>query len=169
MRDTSELAAQFANQPKIVIMEIDQAGKLTPWFEVDGWVAADLVVNEVNLFQQVVTVAAKIQFWGAMTARARRAWESEERDYRIWRDGVALELSTKPKDAEKGWKKPAQATIDQMVRTRPEYKTWYLRQEKAAEAARVAESVLEGFRALKDILRSYAVRVSEDSAPRLSI
>jgi hypothetical protein len=59
--------------------------------------------------------------------------------------------------------------IEAQMRVSPLYPLHQKKLERAEEAYNVAQAVLEGFRAKKDMLRSAVVRSQEDAAPRLSI
>jgi hypothetical protein len=132
---------------------------------IDGKIVNELVIWEAGLVEQVQVIAAQIMRWGRLAAQAKRVWEIEERDYRIWRDGLTVSLAAVADEK----KKPPQYLLEAQMRADPLYPIFQKKLERAEEAYNVAQAVLEGFRAKKDMLKSSVVRSQEDSAPRLSI
>jgi len=150
----------------IDIHEVTEAGDTAPWLIVDGSVINTLVIWEAGLTEQVQVISAQIMRWGRLAAQAKRIWEIEERNYRIWRDGFTVALVHSIADEKK---RPPQYMIEAQMRVSPLYPLHQKKLERAEEAYNVAQAVLEGFRAKKDMLRSAVVRSQEDAAPRLSI
>lgn len=161
---------RLASVHSVNIWEIDEAtGDARPWYVVDGSVAHQLVIREVELTEQVQLIAGQIMHWGRLAAQAKRVWEVEERNYRIWRDGTLLKLlEAAPGEGEKK-KAPAQWQAEAMMRADPGYRTYQVRLERAEEAYNVAQAILEGFQAKKEMMKSAVIRSREDGAPRLSI
>lgn len=160
--------ARLQNLPTFNIYKINPDGSIGPWFEVTGGVVADLVLREDRLTEQVQVIGAQIMHWGRLVSQAKRVWEITERQYRIWRDRVALTMldpGTKPKD----WKKPTQAQVDATIRARTEYNQHYIAQERAEEAYNASLAILDGFRAKRDMLKGAVVRAVENAAPRMSV
>jgi len=147
------------------IHEVAEDGNTLPCYLVDGAVINELVIWEMGLTEQVQVISAQIMRWGRLAAQAKRVWEIKERDYRIWRDGVivrALYVADEKKP-------PAEWKIEAQMRTDPLYLVHQKNLERAEEAYNVAQAVLEGFRAKKDMMRAAVVRSQEDAAPRLSV
>lgn len=160
---------RLASIHPVNIWEVDEAtGDGRPWYLVDGSVAHQLVIREVDLVEQVQLIAAQIMHWGRLAAQAKRVWEVEERNYRIWRDGAILRLSEPPAGDEKKKGMP-QWQAEAAMRADPIYRMHQVRLERAEEAFNVAQSILEGFQAKKEMMKSSVIRSKEDGAPRLSI
>ena len=157
--------ARFQNLPNFEIRSISPDGMFTNnWFVVTGDVVKELVINELNIPVQVSTVTGDIQKWGRLTALAKRVWEVEERCYRTWRSAFwlkAISGEAKPKD----WKKPSADTIECMYRVEPEYQQYQIRIERAEEAYNATESILQAFRAKKDMLQRMSQIYREDGMP----
>jgi hypothetical protein len=166
-----QFVARLQNVRPFNIYTIDSTGNVSPWYEVTSEVVQLLVINTHDLATQVQGISAQIQFWGRMEAQCKRVWEIEERNYRRWRDGEVLRLSNPPVDPEqaKSWKKPSEKRIEALYRQMPQYNTFWSAVERAEEAFNGAHAILEGFRAKKDMLRSYVYRSQEDGAARLSV
>jgi hypothetical protein len=161
---------RLASIHPVNIWEVSEVtGEGIPWYVVDGAVVHQLVIREVELIEQVQLIAAQIMHWGRLSAQAKRVWEIEERNYRIWRDGTVLKLvEVAAGEAEKKKALP-QWQAEAMMRDDPHYRAYQLRLERAEEAYNVAQSVLEGFQAKKEMMKSSVIRSKEDGAPRLSI
>jgi len=149
------------------IYAVDALGRVSPWYEVTGEIVRDLVIHPAALRVQVETISAQIQHWGRMAAQCKRVWEIEERDFRIWKAEEYVKLATNPGDS--NWKKPSDTFIDSEIRTRPEYRDWYVRVERAEEAFNAAMAIVDGFRAKRDMLKAAVYRNGEDGAPKLSV
>lgn len=148
------------------IFEVDETtGDAKPWYWIDASIVHELVLYEATLTEQVQVVAAQIMRWGRLTAQAKRVWEIQERQYRIWRDRTILKLIET--SGEK--KAPPQWQAEAMMRATPEYAAFQKTLERAEEAYNVAHAVLDGFQAKKEMLKTAVVRSREDSAPRLSV
>jgi len=142
------------------IYKILDTGEVEPWYEVVGAsIVPELVIREHTVLEEAQTVAGQIMHWGRMVAQCKRVWEIEERNYRIWRDGRFVVLSTPPE----GEKKPSEKLIDATIRTDPDYRQWYVRQERAEEAYNAAMLVLNGWRAKKDMLETSMIQRLENS------
>ncbi len=151
------IIARLQAMPAFNIHSVDaETAAHRPWWNVTSGIVQDLVVREEYLRDQVQALPAQIAFWGRMTALTRRVWEIEEREYRHWRDGEVLKLSTPPKDDPK-WKKPTEKTIEATYRSHREYKKWSIRVERAEEAFNSAQAILDGFKAKRDMLRIAAM------------
>jgi len=158
---------RLQNLPKWNIYRVLVDGTTQPWYEVDGRICADLVIREDQLVAQIEQLPIHILQWGRLTAQAKRVWEIAERHYRVWRDSRSLQIMEEAVGA--GEKRPTKEFVDQTVRADPEYTKYYIEQERAEEAYNAASAVLEGFRAKKDLLRTFAIRYQEQGSPRLSI
>lgn len=175
MTETTALdqyVARLQNMRPFNIYNINSKGEVSPWFEVTSEVVKELVIQTYDLATQVQAISAQIQFWGRMESQCKRVWEIEERNYRRWRDGQYLALSSPPTDdprKEAAWKKPTEKKIEALYRQTPEYNQYWEAVERAEEAFNGAHAILEGFRAKKDMLRSHVYRSKEDGAARLSV
>lgn len=150
----------------VVIVDVTGTGDLAPVGpSIDGKIVNELVIWEAGLVEQVQVVSAQIMRWGRLTAQAKRVWEIEERDYRIWRDGLTVALASTTDEK----KKPPQYLLEAQMRTDPLYLVHQKKLERAEEAYNVAQAILEGFRAKKEMLKTSVVRSQEDAAPRLSV
>jgi hypothetical protein len=123
--------------------------------------AADLVIRDGDLALQVQAVSAKIMQWGVLVARAQRVLEVELRRERSWKAGV---LRAAMADGQKLTEKQQEA----LYRDQPQYEVWKTQVERATEALRCTEAVLEGFRAKVQLLKS-AVYRGVDGRPALSL
>lgn len=150
------------------VYSVSDAGDVAPWYEVDGAIVQSLVVYPQDLPTQVSAISAQIMHWGRLTSQCKRVWEIEERLFRVWKAQQFLRLTMPPKDAD-GWKKPTVAATEATYRTDPDYNRLYNAVERAEEAYNSAMAVLDGFRAKRDMLRAYAMRSRDDSAPQLAI
>jgi hypothetical protein len=151
------------------IWEVDEAtGDARPWYLVDGSIAHQVVIREVELQEQVQLISGQIMHWGRLAAQAKRVWEIEERNYRIWRDGTLLKFVGEAGEGEKK-KSPPQWQAEAMLRADPLYRVHQVRLERAEEAYNVAHAILEGFMAKKEMMKSAVIRAKEDGAPRLSV
>ena len=165
-----EYVARFQTMPPFNIHHIVDGGLDTqPWFEVRGIeIVAQLVINEVDLYNQVVQITAEIQKWGRLAAQTRRVWEIWERNYRAWRSRCYLD-QIDPPDKPDDWKKPTEKAIEARYRINPVYHDFYRRIEAAEEANSATEAILNAFRAKKDMLLRFAYKSRDDSAPRLFV
>lgn len=167
---------RLQNLPSFNIFKIARDGVVEPWYEVPALaVARELVIQEENLAFQVSAVPAQIMQWGRLEAQARRVWAVEERNFRIWRDKLILDLVTPP-PPKKGakadaneWKKPTEKVLEAACREHPEYAEWQNRVERAEEAYNAAHAILEGFRAKRDMLKTVVIRAQEGAAPRIAV
>lgn len=128
-------------------------------------VVNDLLLNEHDLIGQVQVIPAEIMNWGRLVARAKRIWEVTERGYRIWRDGMYLELA----DVETGKKKPTEAFIQATIRVMPAYREWYQRIEQAEEEYNFLTAILNGWRSKRKLVRKAVVRQHENAAPQIGV
>lgn len=162
------IVLRLASIHPVNIYEVTEDGvSARPWYLVDGSVAHQLVIREAALTEQVQVIAAQIMHWGRLAAQAKRVWEVEERNYRIWRDGTILRLSEPGGEERK--KGPAQWQCEAMMRENPAYLEFQKKLERAEEAFNVAQAILEGFQAKKEMMKSAVIRSREDGAPRLSV
>lgn len=167
--DLNVLCERLGSIPSFNIHVIDK-GKSKPWYEVSGpQLIKDLVIDETNLHQDVVTVAAHVAHWGRLEAQAKRVWEMAETEYRVWRDGEALKMMTPPEDAGSAWKKPPEHLIDATIRTKPAYVKHQANLERAEEAFNAAHFARDAFLAKRDMLKLCVVRAQGNSGPRLSV
>jgi hypothetical protein len=164
-----QYVARLQMLPPFNIYQVMPDGTVQPWFEVTGATTVpELVIRTSDLETQVQVISAQVTHWGRLVAQAQRVWEIEDRNYRIWRDRKCLEIAT-PDPKDKDWKKPTEARIEQLYRTDADYPVVYAKVERAAEAFRSAESVLDGFRAKRDMMKATIMRSREGGAPTLSI
>lgn len=166
-----QYVARLQNVRPFNINNISDKGEVGPWYEVTAEVVRDLVIQSYDLETQVQTISVQIQFWGRMEAQCKRVWQIEERNYRRWRDAQVLALSQSPNDPDeaKSWKKPTEKRIEALYRQMPEYDDHWAAVERAEEAFNGAHAILEGFRAKRDMLRSFVYRSKEDGAARMSV
>lgn len=149
------------------IYAIDPHGNVEPWLIVHGpAIVPGLVINPHNLREQVDTVAGSVMHWGRMAAQCQRVWQVRERHYRHWRSTVELRCLS---EGIPGLSKVTQGAIESYYRTLPEYATHQSLVEEANESFLSAEAVLEGFRAMKDMLRSDVYRARDGSLQRGSV
>ena len=164
-----EIAQRLQNASTFNIWSIDETGKTQPWFAVSQeQVVRDLLIHEPTLGTQVQAISSQVQYWGRLAAQAKRVWEIEERRYRIWRSRFYLNAIMPPPD-DSSWKKPTEKTIEAKYRVDPEYSVWQERLERAEEAFNATQAILDGFRAKAQLLKTYAMRVRDDAAPRLAV
>jgi hypothetical protein len=160
--------ARFQNIPSFNIHALaDDGMKSIPWYEVTPEIVRDLVINELTIPIQVDTIAGDIQKWGRLSALAKRIWEIEERRYRAWRSAFmlkALDPSGKPD----GWKKPTTDAIEAGYRVDPDYAKHQVQVERAEEAYNATESLLQAFRAKKDMLMRFALKYHDQGIPHHS-
>jgi len=163
------IVGRLVNLPSWNVYKFDEkTKKVEPYFQVTGAVIHDLVIKDHNVRLQAQVVLGQIAHWGRWTAQCKRVWEVVEHQYRIWRDGKALEL-TNPEGKPDGWKKPTVAQVDQLVRTDPEYEDWYIQQERAEEAFNSSEAVYEAFKLKAKLLQSAVFTQWENSVPTYGI
>lgn len=158
-----EHVARLQNLEPFNIHSVGKDGVAKPWYDVTGAIVKDLVIREVDLALQIQAVSAQISHWGRHAAQCKRVWEIEERLYRSWRSKFYLEAI---KAAEK---KPSDKQIEARYRVDPEYVKYQVAIERAEEAYSSTMSILDGFRAKRDMLRSAVRRSAEDGAPQLSV
>ena len=162
-----EILQRLVNAPPWNVHQIvnDEA---SPWFQVDSSIVNDLVIREYDLATQIEAVPAQVQFWGRMLALCERVHALREREYREWRDRTSLDIwggVLAPDDVPEGvLKKLSEKKVDQIIRTRPEYREYYARTEAAKEALESTKHVFNGFRAKQSLMESSSVRYVVDSA-----
>ena len=155
--------------PAVRVMRVDDTtGQVGPWFEITSDVARDLVIYEQTLGHQVQIIAGEINKWHRIAAQAKRVWQVREREYRIWRDAYVLAL-TDPEGKPKEWKKPTVAQVEAEYRTEAGYVTYQEAIEAAEEAFTAIQGVVEGFRAKRDMLRTYVLSSRDGGAPSLNV
>lgn len=138
-------------------------------------VQADIVeatcVSESDIAAQVCRVSGEIVHWGVLEAKARRAWQLAELNYRMWREALTVTMFTPPSDpaAAKAWKKPTGAEIEATYRSHPEYREHQEAIQAMEEGTNGAHAVLEAFKAKKEMLRTAVRRANDDSNATLSI
>lgn len=145
------------------IYAVKADGTVAPWYTVTGDIVRDVVIREDSLAAQVEAVSAQVLHWGRHAALAKRVWEIEEREYRVWKAQRYLEAV---KGAEK---KPTEAVIEATYRTHPEYSIKAARVERAEEAFNAATAVLEAFKAKRDMMKAAVSRSHEAGQPRLTV
>lgn len=133
-------------------------GDVEPWFEVTQEIAGELVIREERVGYLVQTVAAQVEKWGRLAAQAKRVWQVEERKYRVWRSEVFISAKRPPVDPKeaKTWKKPSEKDVEAQYRADPEYTVIHVRIEAAEEAYDAAKAIVEGFKAQRELLRTFA-------------
>jgi len=157
--------ARFQNIPSFNIHALTEDGmKSVAWYEVTSEIVRDLVINELAIPAQVDVIAAEIQKWGRLAALAKRIWELEERRYRAWRSAFMLTVLD-PVGKPDGWKKPTTDAIESMYRVAPAYADYQAAVERAEEAYNATESLLQAFRAKKDMLMRFAPRYHDQGVP----
>ena len=157
---------RLARVPSFPIYDLLDNGEVVPEYELPtSRVIDELVLREENLVEQIGVIPAEIMNWGRMVAKAKRIWEVEERNYRIWRDTLYLELVR----TDSGQKKPTEAFITSTIRSTIEYRHWYDRIERAEESYNSLLAILDGWRAKKDLVRTAVVRQHENAAPQIGV
>lgn len=164
---------RFQNMPGFNIHSVTPDGEAhVPWLPVEGEaIARELIFDEINPMVQVDTISADIQKWGRLKAHAQRVWTMTERELRRWKAEFLLKAMQPPAEGETkpGWtedakgkpKSPTVAVTESLYRTSGEYRKLNKEIERAEEAFNAAHSVLEGFRAKKDVLTRFARRYNE--------
>jgi hypothetical protein len=174
-----QLIQRYQRLQPYSIYAINAEGAVSPWFEVTGAVAGELVLNEQNLAQQVQYISVQISYWARLAAQCKRVWEIEDRNYRIWRSKTWLEILREPEgDEDKpGWRKtakgdpkaPTKEQAEALYRMNPEYAAWQNRIERAEEAYNATQGILDACKAKRDMLKIAIRRNRETGAPELSI
>lgn len=154
--------------PPITMQRVTDDGDVVDWFQIGPEVSRDLLLYEQGLGHQVQIIAGEIQKWHRLSALAKRVWEVRERQYRIWREKFYLDQITPPDD-DGPWKKPTEKAIDARARTQPEYADHQNKIEAAEEAYNAVQGVVEGFRAKRDMLKTYVFRHRDAAEPQLSV
>jgi hypothetical protein len=157
--------ARFQNLPPWNVHQLIDGGRNTvPWYEVNPTdLIPELVLNELDLANQVMSVTAQIQKWGRLEALAKRVWEVAERRYRCWRAQKWLDLT------EAGSKKLTEANFEAIYRSAPEYEVFQIELERAEEAHTATHHTVEAWRAKRAMLEKFAVRYRDGAAPQLSV
>jgi hypothetical protein len=157
---------RLSKVPTFTVYDLLDSGEVVPEYELPtSQVVGELLLLEENLVEQIGVIPAEIMNWGRLVARAKRVWETEERNYRIWRDTLYLNLSQVPD----GQKKPTDALLNATIRSTVEYRQWYERIERAEESHNALLAVLEGWRAKKELVRTAVVRQFENAAPQIGV
>jgi len=162
---------RMQNMRPFNVYSVDKSGNVKPWYEVTANIVSELVIQPYDMALQVQTISNQIQFWGQMESQCKRVWQIEERNYRTWRDAKYLEFVRVPDDPDEAaaWKKPSDKIATAQYRQLPEYHKKWEAVERAEEAFNASHNILEGFRAKKDMLKSYVYRSHEDGAVKLSV
>lgn len=150
---------------------VNDDGSIKKLLTVSAQIVETTMISEVDLAAQVARVSGEITHWGIMEARARKAWQRGEMEYRVWREVLTVKLLTPPVDPAKlkEWKKPTEAAIEANYRSNPEYPVHQRRLHDLEESFNAAHAVLEGFRAKKEMLRASVRRSNEDGSPMMSL
>ena len=161
---------RFQNLPSFNIYAVMADGmSAVPWMEVQGQdIARELIFDEMNTVVQTDTISADIQKWGRLESQARRVWEMAERELLRWKSQFILDMTSSPGEGEEklGWgttakgepKAPTVEGVKTLYRVNPEYHHLNRDIERAEEAFNATHSVLEGFRAKKDMMARFAKR-----------
>lgn len=159
------------NQQPFDLYGVDEKGEVKKQLTVTAEIVETTMISEVDLAAQVSRVSGEITHWGIVEARARKAWQRGELDYRVWREVLTAKLLTPPVDPaeRKEWKKPTEAVIEANYRSHPEYLTHQRRLHDLEESFNAVHAVLEGFRAKRDMMRTAVRRSTEDGAPMLAV
>jgi len=166
MSNMDAILQRLSKVPTFTIYDLLDSGEVVPEYELPtSQIIAELLLLEENLVEQIGVIPAEIMNWGRMVARAKRVWETEERNYRIWRDTFYLELLR----VSEGAKKPTEALLTSTIRSTVEYRQWYERIERAEESHNALLAVLEGWRAKKELVRTAVVRQFENAAPQIGV
>jgi len=166
MDNMDAILQRLSKVPTFTIYELLGNGEVVPEYELPtGQVVNELMLRENDLIEQIQVIPAEIMNWGRLVARAKRIWEMEERNYRVWRDTLYLELARVPE----GGKKPSDKVIDATIRSTVEYRQWYERIESAEETYNSLLAILDGWRAKKDLVRTAVVRQHENAAPQIGV
>lgn len=176
---------RYQNLEPFNVYSVDAEGEVTPWYEVNGTIVQDLVLNDQAVGGQVQAIGAQIGHWARLVAQCKRVWEIEERNYRIWRSRTWLDLINRPKiipgtseyEEKAGWgrtakgelKAPTKEQAEALYRVDPEYAEWQNKIERAEEAYNAAEGILQAFKAKRDALRMVVRRNRETGEVELSI
>lgn len=160
-----EYVQRLQNIQPFNIYRVDETtGKVEPWFEVTAEITNDLVLREQSLGHQVQIVSGEVNKWHRLASQAKRVWQIEERRYRVWRDRLYLKAIEEAEG-----KKPSDKIIEAGYRTHKDYGKYYGAVERAEEAYNSCLAVVEGFRAKRDMMKSYVFRHRDDAAPQLSV
>lgn len=166
MNNMDAILQRLEKVQSITIFDLLDTGGIVPAYELPAsQVVNELVLREENLVEQIGVIPAEIMNWGRMAARAKRVWETEERNYRVWRDTLYLGLVR----VGEGQKKPTEAFIQATIRSTVEYREWYARIERAEESYNSLLAILDGWRAKKDLVRTAVIRQHENAAPQIGV
>ncbi len=164
MSELSAIIERLSNMHSWNIHEVKNEGMPTAWYEVVGMsIIPDLVIKEEGLQEQAQAISAQIAHWGRLVAQCKRVVDVVEREYRIWRDTLKMQL------IESAEKKMTDKSLDAAVRAHADYRIWYVRMESVEEAYNATQAVLEGFKAKKDMMRRIIYRREEDGVATLSL
>lgn len=166
MDNMDAILQRLSKVPTFMIYEILGTGEVVPEYEIPtAQVVNELMLVEEDLVRQIQVIPAEIMNWGRLVAKAKRIWEVEERNYRVWRDTLYLELARAPE----GGKKPTEKMIDATIRATLEYRQWYERIERSEETYNSLLAILDGWRAKKELVRTAVVRQHENAQPQIGV
>lgn len=161
------------NQPPFDLYVVDEGtGGVKKHMTVTSQIISNTMIAEADLAAQVSRVSGEIAHWGVMEAKAHKAWQRGELEYRVWREVLTAKLLTPPKldgMTVKDWKKPTEAAIEAHYRSHPEYLPHQRRLQDLEESYNSCHAILEGFKAKKEMLRAAVRRAVDDAAPRLAV
>ena len=110
-------------------------------------IAQSLILRPDAAATTAMEISVQIFEWGRHVARAQRVWEMRERELRSFKARQIV-------DAKKENPKLALAAIEAAYRILPEYEKRSVLLEEASESHNSAVAVLDGYRALRDILKA---------------
>jgi hypothetical protein len=154
--DLGAFIQKFQNLPAFMVRSVTPEGTVTDWYQVHpATLIPELVIQEADIPAQLAQIPGQVMFWGRMVSHAQRVWEMEQRHFRTWKAKQYLSALEAPQDPEaaKGWKKPTEKQIEATYRLHPEYAGLNQRIEEAAEAFNAANSILDAFKAKREMLR----------------
>lgn len=156
------IVQRLQNMAPFNIYKINDDGTVEPWFRVTGQsVIPEIVLSEVGVGEQLQSVTAQIAYWGRLAAQAKRVWDVEERNYRIWRS--TMWLMYKQDEI-----KRTEKEIDNVIRTQPNYQTWYSKVERAEEAYNSAVAIREAWKAKREVMKSAVYRQNTEDGSILT-
>ena len=157
--DLDVVIARLQNLPGFTVSRVNEKGTIDVAYQVDMGIVIQELLSNFDIEDQAQLIPAQIVNWGRIAAQVKRVWEVTERQYRVWRDSLWVDLAT-PLEG----KKPTDKLIDATVRRHPGYSQCYAAMEEAEEIYNSCTAILDGWRAKKDIYKTGLIRRLENTA-----
>ena len=158
--DLDAIVSRLQVLPSFGISGVSATGQIEFSFNIEMGIVVQELLSQMDVMTQAQLIPAQITNWGRLAAQAKRIWEISEREYRIWRDTLYVELATPPE----GGKKPTEKLIDSTIRKHPEYAFHYTRMETYEEVYNSCTAILDGWRAKKDMFKTGLIQQLENTA-----